>query len=282
MPFGPLPSGGNYDPTDVAITGGAINNTVIGRDAPTTATFTEIIIGSGGGSLLPAFGGVFAKITSSGGLIVGGALFIGFDSQNDISLTGGMTCNNISSLGTVTGGARIGAIASIMRVQGEQGIQVGIQGSIFEDYTTTSTTSTNGTEDDLYSHTTVANTLAANGDSLSQVEHISLVSSATAARRFKKYFGGTLIFDSGSLTLTLGGEFSISTTIIRESSSVVRCDVSVSSTSASTVPYSTYTRITALTLSSTNILKTTGIASGTGAASGDISNTLSRITWHPT
>lgn len=159
---------------------------------------------------------------------------------------------------------------------------VSIGGVIFNDFTSTFTTSTNGTEDDLYSHTLVASQLAVNGDSVEQLEHISFVSSATAARRVKKYFGGTLIFDSGSLTLSLGGEFDILTTIVRESSTVVRCSVLVTSTSASSIPYSTYTRITGLTLSSTNILKTTGIASGTGAASADIANVLSKVWWYPT
>jgi hypothetical protein len=103
------------------------------------------------------------------------------------------------------------------------------------------------------------------------------VSSATAARRLKKYFAGTLIFDSGSLTLSLGGDFWLETTIIRESSTVVRVSVNVVTTSASSVPYATYTRITGLTLTGTNILKTTGIASGTGAASGDIVNKFAKV-----
>lgn len=154
-------------------------------------------------------------------------------------------------------------------------------GVIFADFTSTSTTHTDGTEDDLYTHTHLASQLGVNGDSIEQLEHVSFVSSVTAARRCKKYFGGTLIFDSGSLTLSLGGEFDILTTIIRESATVARVSVLVTSTSASSIPYSTYTRITGLTLSSTNILKTTGIASGTGAASADIANVLSKTWWYP-
>jgi hypothetical protein len=97
----------------------------------------------------------------------------------------------------------------------------------------------------------------------------------------KKYFASTLIFDSGSLTLTLGGDFTLETTIIRESASIVRCDVAVTSTSASSVPYSTFTRITGLTLSASYDLETDAIASGTGAASGDILDKMARITWFP-
>lgn len=154
-------------------------------------------------------------------------------------------------------------------------------GTIFNSFTDASTTNTNGTEDDLYTYTIAANTLAINGDSIFQKEHVQFVSSATAARRLKKYFAGTLIFDSGMVTLTLGGEFVIETTIIRESATVVRCSVNVVTTSASSVPYATYTRITALTLTGTNILKTTGIASGTGAASGDIVERLSKVKLEP-
>lgn len=154
-------------------------------------------------------------------------------------------------------------------------------GTIFNSFTDTATTSTDGTEDDLYSYTTVANTFGTNGDKVVQTEHVSFVASATASRRLRKYFAGTLIFDSGALTLSLGGEFTITTTIIRETSTVVRVSVAVTSTSASSLPYATYTRITGLTLTGTNILKTTGTASGAGAASSDIANKLSNVMFHP-
>jgi hypothetical protein len=154
-------------------------------------------------------------------------------------------------------------------------------GTIFTHFTDTSTTSTDGSEDQLYVDTLAASTLGTNGDSITEIEHVKFVSSATAARRLKKYFASTLIFDSGSLTLTLGGDFTLETTIIRESASIVRCDVAVTSTSASSVPYSTFTRITGLTLSASYDLETDAIASGTGAASGDILDKMARITWFP-
>lgn len=181
-----------------------------------------------------------------------------------------------STKGLVVKGAASRSVA-LMQLQTSAGDSLGtVGGSIFNDSTDTTTTHTDGTEDDLYSYTLVANTFAVNNDSVEQAEHVQFVGSATAARRLKKYFAGTLIFDSGSLTLSAGGDFTLRTLIIRESSSVVRVTVSVTTTSASTVPYSTYTRITGLTLTATNILKTTGIASGVGAASGDILNKLSK------
>lgn len=150
---------------------------------------------------------------------------------------------------------------------------------LFDHYADVSTTSTDGTENDLYTDTLVAGQLANNGEKVIETEFATFIASATASRRLKKYFGGTLIFDSGALTLSLGADFSIKTEVIRESSSIVRITVTVSTTSASTVPYVTYTKITGLTLANTQILKTTGIASGAGAASGDIINKMATIEW---
>lgn len=162
------------------------------------------------------------------------------------------------------------------------GVQLAtIGGIIFDHYANVSSTSTNGTEDDLYSDTLAAGLLVNNGEKVVESEYISLASSATAARRVKKYFGGTLIFDSGALTLAAGADGRMLTEVIRESSSVVRVTVTVSTTSASTIPYVTFTRVTGLTLANTQILKTTAIASGTGAASGDIVNKMANIAWHP-
>jgi len=153
--------------------------------------------------------------------------------------------------------------------------------ALFDRFADTASTSTDGTEDDLYSNTIAAGQLTANGDMIRESEYAVFAGSATATRRLKKYFGGTLIWDSGTLTLSAGGDFSLTTEIIRESSTVVRVTVTVASTSASNVPYVTYTRITGLTLSGTNILKTTGIATGVGAAPADITNKMAKIRYEP-
>lgn len=153
--------------------------------------------------------------------------------------------------------------------------------SLFDHFSTTSSTHVDGTEDDLYSDTIPAATFNVNGDKVVESEQVNFVSHATAARRLKKYFGGTLIFDTGAVTLSAGADFSLRTEVIRESSSVVRVLVTASSTSASTIPYVTYTRITGLTISGALILKTTGIASGVGAAAADISDRMAYGQWIP-
>lgn len=152
---------------------------------------------------------------------------------------------------------------------------------LFDHYQDSASTSVDGSYDDLYSDSIAAGTLYSNGDKLIEYEYLSTVGSATAARRIRKYFGGALIFDSGSLTMSLGGDFRISTEVIRESSSVARCLVSVVTTSASTVPYVTYTSVSSLSFSSAQILKTSVSASGTGAAPGDITNKMASIEFKP-
>lgn len=147
--------------------------------------------------------------------------------------------------------------------------------------TTVATTSTDGTENDLFSQTIPA-CLNANGNSISQTETLTLASSATATRRIRKYFAGSVVFDSGTLTPGVGAvTLSLRTDVFRESSTVVKVTVTCVATTAFLAPPVTYTRLTGLTLSGSNILKTTGVAAGTGAASADITDILQLTRWQP-
>lgn len=152
---------------------------------------------------------------------------------------------------------------------------------LFDRTTRVDSASTDGTEDDLFSDTIIADTITADGQKLTEWELITTVASATAARRIKKYFDGTLIWDSGSLTLALGTNFVLRTTILRSGGSTAQIIVEVISTSASTVPYVTWTTDGSTDWGNAIALKTTGIASGTGAAPGDIKDRLATITLLP-
>jgi len=136
-------------------------------------------------------------------------------------------------------------------------------------------------EDDLFSHTIAASQLATNGDKLTSNMAGIFVSSATATRRLKAYFGGTLIYDSSALSLSTSSDWDMKMIVLRESSTVVRCSVTVNTTTASSAPYCQYTRITGLTLSNTNVLKITGEAAGVGAATDDIVAKLGTIVFVP-
>lgn len=137
-------------------------------------------------------------------------------------------------------------------------------------------------EDTLCSETIPANFFSANGDKLIAEYAGIFVSSATATRRLRLYFdgaGATLIYDSTALSLSTSADWNVKIVIIRESSTVVRCSVSVNTTTASSAPYTTYTRITGLTLSSATVLKLTAESAGAGAADNDIVAKLGYGEW---
>jgi hypothetical protein len=152
-------------------------------------------------------------------------------------------------------------------------------GVIFDHYADGASTHTDGTEDTLYTDTVAASTFSAAGEKLVAEYAVVIVGSATATRRIQAYFGGSAILDSGSLTFASGGTAEIYITVIRESSTVVRVKAELVPSGITLQPIVTYTRITGLTLSATNILKITGSASGTGAASGDITAKISYGEW---
>lgn len=134
-------------------------------------------------------------------------------------------------------------------------------------------------EDDLYSDTIAAGQLANNGEKIEAEYGGTFVSSATATRQIRIYFGGTLIFDTGTLTLSLSSAWTGYVTIIRESSSVVRCMTSFATEGAALAAYTQYTRVTGLTLANTQVLKITGEAAGVGAATDDIQARMYFAEW---
>lgn len=160
-----------------------------------------------------------------------------------------------------------------------------VGGSLFDHYADASSTSTDGTEDDLYSDTTPASVLGADGDKLVADYGGSFVSSATATRKVKVYFAGTAIFDSTALILSSGNSWTCRATIVRNAGGAgtgkVRYAVTFTTEGASTASYTKTGELTGLTLSGTNILKVTGAAASTGAASGDIKATVGTVYWKP-
>ncbi len=140
---------------------------------------------------------------------------------------------------------------------------------LFNDYATVGNTTT--TETDLYSHSIASTVFTANGMGLNATFGGNYVAHATATRQLRMYFGGTLIYDSSAVATTSAADWALTVNIIRETSTVVRCTVTATTTSVLTgYVLARYTRVTGLTLSGANILKITGQAGGVGAATNDI------------
>lgn len=135
------------------------------------------------------------------------------------------------------------------------------------------------TETDIYSYTTGASILGANGDKIDSIYGGIFVSSGTATRQMKVYFGGTAIFDSGALSISGSAAWSLFVMIIRVSATVIRYSVALQTQGAALSAYCSAGELTGLTLSNTNILKITGTAAGVGAATNDIVAKLGTIQW---
>lgn len=155
-----------------------------------------------------------------------------------------------------------------------------VGGTIFDYFTDAG----NGTtvETDLYSSTLVAATLNTNGDKISAEYGGIFVSSGTATRQIKIYFGGTVIFDTGALTLSLSSAWTVYASIIRVSSTTVRYMVSLTTQGASSSAYTSVGELAGLTLANTQTIKITGQAAGVGAATNDIVAKLGTVSFQPT
>lgn len=139
-----------------------------------------------------------------------------------------------------------------------------------------------GAETDIYSDTTAASQLSANGQKLVGTYGGNFVTVGTELCQLKLYFAGTAIWDSTGVAPTTGTtSWRINVEIIRVSATVVRYSVSLNTTGASGFAYCTVGELTGLTLSNTNILKITGVSSGVGSGSGDIVGKMSFVRFYP-
>lgn len=247
---------------------------------------------------MPAFigpDGIFhpaAVVLGQGGYIngawnVGGQIYSLFvtDSSNnfylgpDVEQSGASTGSNTiirAGLGattgmlTLSGSTLLSTFDSSLRVKAGSSSSYGkVGGVIFDHFADVGNVGTG--EDDLYSDTVAASILSVDGNKLTAQYGGIFTGAAASTQDLRVYFAGTKIYDSGALSIGVAtNSWTIYVTIIRESSSVVRCNVSVSTDFATLFPYSAYTRITGLTLTNTQILKITGEAAGVGAVNNQI------------
>lgn len=133
-----------------------------------------------------------------------------------------------------------------------------VGGKIKEYYTNAGNITTG--ETDLYSYTTEASLLGANGDVIKGEYTGTFAIHASNTRQVKLYFGGSVIFDSGALGATVAYDWNLDFTIIRVSSTVVRYKVVFIAGNYFIYPKVLIGELTGLTLSNTNILKITGTA----------------------
>lgn len=154
-----------------------------------------------------------------------------------------------------------------------------VGGSIFA----TSTDAGNQTtaETDILVANLKGTTMGTNNDRVEGYASGIFVSSGTATRQVKGYFGGTQCFDSGALSITGSSNWFALVKLIRVSSTVVRCSVTFSTSGASLGSYTGSAEVTGLNLSADQIWKFTGTAAGVGAATNDIVAKQGAMDWMP-
>lgn len=157
--------------------------------------------------------------------------------------------------------------------------------ALFADRSTLSSTSVDGTEDDLISNTVPAGRLANNGDRIDFEYVLFGVAHATATRRYRAYFAGTAFTDSNNLTATAGHWAEVQGSIIRVSATSVRVLFQLVAATNTTKQVIAVVMgkldITDLDLTEAQVFKVTGTAAGTGAAEGDILLHGGLLTYYP-
>jgi len=190
-----------------------------------------------------------------------------------------------NSAGTSTiKGAQV--ITGDSSISGKQSVKAGsstgtiakVGGAIFDHAADAGNTTTS--ETDLYTDTLPASILSTNNDKVTAT-YGGIIVGSTSSKRIRAYFAGTLIFDSTAVAVAANTDWSLSITGIRVSSSVVRFVTRLVTSGVIAFVDAQYVEVTGLTLTNTAILKITGTASSTGAATNDIVAKLGTLSWYP-
>lgn len=188
---------------------------------------------------------------------------IGFFNATPVVQQTGNVCTSMQNLGLVTSCTESGAFARLFSHFADVG-------------------NTNTSETDLYTDTISAGKLASNGDTITAQYGGTFVGAATATQELKAYFGGTVIMDSGPLTISSGTKYwRMDVSCVRESATNVRCSVNLITNSNLLNSTTLYTLITGLTLGNTQIIKITGQAAGAGGISNEVVASEGYINYQP-
>jgi hypothetical protein len=153
-----------------------------------------------------------------------------------------------------------------------------VSGNIFNNTTNTGNVTTG--ETDIFTSTLIAGLFAEQGDRVIMDAVGTTVAHATATRRIRVYFGGTVIYDSTALVTATAAKWVIRAVCVRSSSSAVKCSVTFTAVNFAGAVCD-YTAVTGLTLTNTQILKITGQAGAAGAATNDIVGTFCEMDFRP-
>jgi hypothetical protein len=135
---------------------------------------------------------------------------------------------------------------------------------------------TGTSETDLLTTSILANRLNLDGEKI-LASYGGTILGSTSTKQLKVYFAGTEIFNSTALAVPADVPFQIEVWVMRISSSSVKCVVKTFiDGNIGIVKYAT---VGSINFATSNILKITGTAASTGAATNDIVNRMATIKW---
>lgn len=267
------------------------NNVCIGDGSgeKLTTQSGNVFIGRGsGGSLTVANTLVIANSNTTAPLILGdfsnNRLAIGGLSAATarLHLAAGTTAANSGPLKLTSGSLVATPEAGLQEYNNafyqtkSSSLRYGLGGAVV-DFTSDQNNTGTG-ETDLYSYTTPASTLAETGEKLIAT-YCGTFNDASATAQIKAYFAGTAILDTGAITLSATGAWTVDILIIRTGASTARAMARLTTPTASKEVYSTQTDLTGLTFTNANIIKITGTAGGVDGGNNDITAKLGTINW---
>lgn len=193
-------------------------------------------------------------------------LYIEADSAS-FAYTSSYTINSVSSSYAITSSF----------ISNQIYLKYGISGKLWQEYINYGNISTS--ETDIYKYTLGGGGLSRVGEQIEAEYGGIFVSSGTATRQIRMYFGGNVIFDTGALSISLSSAWTLYLSIIEVSPSVIRYMISLTTEGAALSAYTSVNELTGLDLTSSNELKLTGQAGGIGAANNDIVGKISSGFW---
>jgi hypothetical protein len=244
------------------------NNLILGGAIGTglTTGSTNILIGFGCGNNIT---------TGSGNIMIGQVNAPSAGTSNYLSIAD--VLKGDTSLKIIGANVTPAGNGYLQTQAGTSGTPAKVGGTLFDHFADAGNSTT--VETDLYSDTIAASTLANNGDKLQAQYGGTFVSSGTATREVRLYFGGTAIFDTGALSISLAASWVLDVLIMRVDAATVRYKMDLTVEGAALAAYTAAGQLAGLTLSSTNVLKITGQAAGVGAATNDIVAKVSTVEW---
>lgn len=229
------------------------------------------------GGVPPTFSG---WLTLRAGTTTNASMVIPTGSLLTTPISGAVEYNGANFFGTNSSGTRMQL--NNVNVQVQQGnftVQAGnsttyvrVGGSLFDHVTEVNNSGT--VETQLFANSLGGRTFERNGDKVIASYTINSLGSATATSQYKIIINGTNVYDSGALGFSVATVTNLKIEAMRVGINNTRVTVTAFTTTASAIPYASFTSLANMNFTNPIVINVTGTRAGVGAASNDISGKM--------